>query len=172
MRIFVRLSVCSAFIGFIGALYSVFCLGSIDGHVVCAAENIFYLYDSFIYYLYTHSVVFIIIFIAGLFSFGWLIVLPNLFFRAYSVSFAVISFSVINIKEATVIIPPLLVSFIIEILVLFFVAPIAMAFSLSIVRSSSSPFSKRFADYILSFLFSVPFIFVSAFCDMTVQRLL
>lgn len=167
MRVFSRLSVCSVVLGIIGAAYTVFIGGADD--VLHVAENINYSQNIVLSYIIFHLKTVFLIFFNGLCSFGWITVFPILFFRSYYMSFICISIAVANMKEATVLVPPLLLSFILEIGSLIFFTPIAAEFALSIVKIQNISFGKRFLDYFLLFILSTIFSCLSALCNLIFQ---
>jgi hypothetical protein len=155
MRIFFRLSVCAVLIGFLGAVYSVLFNGTID-----FSDSVL-LNISIVQRIFFLSIPLLTVFFCRLCSFGWLVVLPILFYRSYSLSLVVVSAVLGNIEEATAILPSLLVSFLFEIGSLLFFSPVAAEFSLSIIKSSDISFGRRFFEYILFLIVSISFVCLS-----------
>ncbi len=164
VKIFIRLSVVAVLMGIIGSLFV--CLRFEADEQLVAAENTIADMGGFYDFFLTHILFITILFFCGLFTFGWITVLPILFFRSYALFFGLFSVLLLNGKEATVFILSLLVSYIFELGAMCVFSPIAAQLSLSLSSETRNGFGKRFLNYFLSFVACCFVIAVSAFIDV------
>ena len=169
MTVFRRLAVCSVVIGIIGAIYVVYIIGIDSTTVISEAQNVLSLNKNTFYPFFSRFKTVFEIFICGFFAFGWLAVLPVLFYRTFSLSIGLFSVFLLNGKEAAVYLP-LLVPFIIELFSIVLFIPSATKFSLSLCERSNIRFSARFLQYLLSFLLIGITVSLSAFCDILISK--